>query len=179
MTTHYRGTPGERQALDAFIKLLRASNSVVRHSRAAIVAAGLTESRFGVLEALLHLGPLAPGELGRKILKSPGNLTLVIDNLVRDGLIERVAAGSDRRRRPVALTVRGRRLVEEVLPRHVREVVGVFRGLRPEEQETLARICRKLGRSLDRPPKSRDLARAGGSERAGARQVRSIARSAG
>lgn len=148
MSTHYQGTTAEVRALDAFIKLLRAAASVARHTRTVFAAAGLTESQFGVLEALFHLGPLTPRDLGRKILKSPGNLTLVLDNLVRQGLIVRQPS-ADRRCRPVALTPRGHALVAKLLPRHVRVVTAAFRGLTAAEQTRLAALCRKLGLSLD------------------------------
>ncbi|RCK77943.1 MAG: Transcriptional regulator, MarR family [Candidatus Ozemobacter sibiricus] len=153
MSTHYQGTTAEVRALDAFIKLLRAAASVARHTRTVFEAAGLTESQFGVLEALFHLGPLTPGDLGRKILKSPGNLTLVLDNLVRQGLIVRQPS-ADRRCRPVALTPRGHALVARLLPRHVQVVTAAFRGLTAAEQTRLAALCRKLGLSLDPYPPS-------------------------
>ena len=151
MDTHYAGTPAQVRALGAFIKLLRAADRVTRATGGVIAAAGLTDSRFGVLEALYHLGPLTPGELGRKILKSAGNLTLVLDNLERDGLVERRHA-PDRRRRPVALTPRGRELVRRLLPEHVARITAAFRPLTAAEQDTLAALCRKLGRAPEESP---------------------------
>ena len=41
----------------------------------------MTVSQFGVLEALHHLGPLRQGEISAKLLRSGGNITLVVDNL--------------------------------------------------------------------------------------------------
>lgn len=145
MGTHYRGTREETRALDAFIKLLRAADSVSRRTRGVISAAGLTESRFGVLESLYHLGPLSPGELGRKILKTAGNLTLVIDNLERDGLVERRSGENDRRVKRIALTRKGQDLIERLLPPHAELIVSEMAVLSADEQVELGRLCRKLG----------------------------------
>lgn len=145
MSTQYDGSREEKRALDAFIKLLRAADTISRRTRDVFTAAGLTESRFGVLEALYHLGPRSPGDLGRKILKSAGNLTLVIDNLERDGLVERQAGLNDRRVKRVALTRRGRELIEKLLQPHVRLVVSEMSALTADEQIELSRLCKKLG----------------------------------
>ena len=58
MSTHCRGSKKEIRALDAYIKLMRAAESVTDRTSRHLAAAGLTISQFGVLEALLHLGPL-------------------------------------------------------------------------------------------------------------------------
>ena len=148
MGTHYEGTARERRALNALIKLLRASEAVSRRTREIYAAEGLTDSQFGVLEALYFLGPSTPGELGRRILKSAGNLTLVVDNLVKSGLVSSVVSSGDRRRRPVTLTSTGRALIAGLFPRHVEGVVRAFSVLSAGEQEELDRLCRKLGRGV-------------------------------
>ena len=145
MGTHHEGPERERRALDAYIKLVRATDAVSDRVHRHLVARRLTVSQFGVLEALYHLGPLTQGVLAQKILKSGGNLTTVTDNLARRGLVRRARGGANRRFVTVTLTPAGRRLVASVFPDHVREVVAAFRGLAPREQETLSRLCRRLG----------------------------------
>ncbi|MBI1941443.1 MAG: MarR family transcriptional regulator, partial [Acidobacteria bacterium] len=54
MPTHYAGTPGEVKALDAYIKLMRAAESVSGRAARHLAASPLTLSQFGVLEALFH-----------------------------------------------------------------------------------------------------------------------------
>lgn len=146
MGTRYRGTARQRRALDAYIKLRRAVNTVGLEEHAVMRSAGLTESQFGVLEALLHLGPLCQHELASKILKSAGNLTTVIDNLERRELVERRRDDSDRRRVRVHLTAPGNELIRDALPKNVDTIVRVFEVLSPAEQEQLGALCRKLGR---------------------------------
>ena len=112
-----------------------------------IERAKLTPSQFGVLEALLHLGPLCARDLAKKILRSKGNLTLVVENLEKSGLVARTARVEDRRYLTVELTKKGRNLIAGMFPRHARLIVGSFGALTPKEQEELRRICRKLGRA--------------------------------
>ena len=145
MGTRYQGTAAERRALDAYIKLRRAVNSIARREAEVMRQAGLTESQFGALEALLHLGPLCQHELAGKILKSAGNLTTVIDNLERRGLVERHRDSSDRRLVTVHLTESGERMIRDVLPRNVEVLKTAFAVLGAREQEQLAELCRKLG----------------------------------
>lgn len=146
MGTRYDGTTAAKRALGAYIKLRRAVNTVGVREAEVLRAAGLTESRFGVLETLLHLGPLCQRELAERILKSAGNLTTVIDNLEGAGLVERRRDGEDRRVVTVHLTAKGERLIRSVLPSNVAAIVGAFAVLSAREQEQLATLCRKLGR---------------------------------
>ena len=90
MGIRYKGTKAENRALDAYIKLVRASESVVgRLGQNLRAEDDLPLSQFGVLEALMHLGPMCQRELGVKILKSSGNVTMVVDNLEKRGLVAR------------------------------------------------------------------------------------------
>ena len=75
------------EALGAYVKLLRAGRAVLARVEPRLAAAGLTPTQFGVLEAILHKGPLGQRELGRKVLTSPGNMTDVVDKLEARGLV--------------------------------------------------------------------------------------------
>jgi MarR family 2-MHQ and catechol resistance regulon transcriptional repressor len=153
MPTRFQGSPEEVRALNAFIALMRAVNSVTASLAPRRAAEGLTTTQFGVLEALLHLGPQGQCGLAGKLLTSPGNLVLVLDNLERRGLVARVRRADDRRAVTVHLTDAGRSLIQAQFPEHARTIAGIFAVLDPEEQESLRTICRKLGRGLgaDRP----------------------------
>lgn len=146
MGTNYRGTDGERRALDAYIKLRRAANTLSALESASLREFGLTERQFGVLEALFHLGPLRQTDLASKLLCSAGNLTMVVDNLERDGLVERRRDSEDRRVVTVHLTADGRKLIEHLFPRHVAAIVNWFAVLESDEQVRLSEALRRLGR---------------------------------
>jgi MarR family 2-MHQ and catechol resistance regulon transcriptional repressor len=153
MGTHYDGSKKERRALDAYVKLRRATESVSARLSASFSGEGLTESQFGVLEVLHHLGSLCQADLGKKILRSGGNMTMVIDNLERRGLVTRQRDPQDRRYSTVSLTAEGQKLIDRIFPAHVDAVVDEFGRLTTAEQEELARLCRKLG--LAEEPSSR------------------------
>ena len=146
MPTHFTGSRAQSRTLDTFIKLTRCTDSLMARIAERNTIGDLTFSQFAVLEALYHLGPLTAGEVGQKILKSGGNMTLVIDNLERNGLVRRERDSKDRRVIHVHLTESGKGKVEAVLPGHVAALVEEFKVLSAKEQEMLGELCKKLGR---------------------------------
>ena len=146
MPTHYNGSAAEKRALDTIIKFARAWESVGTLLRETLNASGLTEAQFGVLEALLHLGPLTMGEIARKHLKSANNFSVVVDNLERDGLVRRERDRCDRRTVRVYLTDAGRACIEAIFPAHAQKVTEVMGVLTADEQEQLGNLLRRLGR---------------------------------
>ncbi len=145
MPTHYQGTEKEKLALDAFIKFTRANSSLEARLHSSGSLGDLTLTQFGVLETLYHLGTLCQGELSHKLLKSTGNMTLVLDNLEKHGLVKRVRSADDRRMVHVELTVLGRARIEEVLPKQIAVIVDQMSVLSPQELAELGRLCKKLG----------------------------------
>ena len=145
MPTHFTGSRAEMRTLDTFIKLTRCTNSILARLSERNTIGDLTYSQFAVLEALYHLGPMTQGEVGQKVLKSGSNMTTVIDNLERDGLVRRERDADDRRVIHVHLTQTGSNKLESVLPGHVAALVDEFSVLSATEQETLGALCKKLG----------------------------------
>jgi len=148
MVTRYNGNEGERRALDAYIKLMRSTVAVNARLMPPLQAEyGVTPTQLGVLEALSHLGPMAHCALAGKLLVSASNLTTVLDNLERDGLIRRDRDRRDRRVSMTSLTPSGEARLASFFPQHVQRLVGAMSGLDESEQLELARLCRKLGRT--------------------------------
>ena len=146
MPTHYFGTRAEMRTLDTFIKLTRCTNSLLARLAERNTLGELTWSQFAVLEALYHLGHMTQGEISAKVLKSGSNMTTVIDNLERDGFVRRERDANDRRVIHVHLTEAGSAKVEAVLPTHIAALVEEFKVLSASEQETLGKLCKKLGK---------------------------------
>jgi MarR family 2-MHQ and catechol resistance regulon transcriptional repressor len=144
MPTRHRGTAAEVRALDAYIKLLRAVDSIGARLSEALDRS-VTHGQLAVLEALLHLGSLSQRDLARKLLRSNANVSTVIDNLEKAGLVARTRAPQDRRLVTVSLTPAGRTLIERVFPAHAASVAQVMSALTPDEQEQLGALCKKLG----------------------------------
>lgn len=145
MGTHYKGSEKEVNTLNAFIKLMRATDSLNNRLNRQLSDAGLTVSQFGVLEALLHIGPLNQKALGEKLLKSGGNITLVIDNLEKSGWVKRQKDPEDRRSMLIHLTEEGEEFISSYFPRHVEQIMSEFDVLSDDELEQLSAICKKIG----------------------------------
>jgi MarR family 2-MHQ and catechol resistance regulon transcriptional repressor len=145
MPTKFKGTRTETTALNAFIKLQRAADSLNDRLMPLMEQHGLTFSQFGVLEALYHLGPLCHTELAQKILRSGGNLTLVAKNLERNGWVRRVPSPEDKRVRRLALTPKGKSVIEKAFRDHLANLVQQMSALTTAEQEELGRLSKKLG----------------------------------
>ena len=144
MPTHHQGPPSEIDALDAYIKLMRATESVTTRVHETLPA-NLTVTQFAVLEVLYHLGPLCQGQLATKLLKSTGNLTLVIANLEKAGLIKRTRQPDDLRFITITLAPRGRSLIAELFPRVAARIASEFSVLSASEKADLSRLAKKLG----------------------------------
>ncbi len=152
MGTKYQGSAEEVLALDTYIKLTRATESILTRTGAHLHGRGLTTTQFAVLEALYHLGELSQVELSRKLLTSTGNITTVLQNLEKRGLICRERSTEDQRFIRVSITDSGSELVAQILPSHVRGIVEDMSVLTTEELVTLAALCRKLGLKIPSPP---------------------------
>jgi MarR family 2-MHQ and catechol resistance regulon transcriptional repressor len=146
MPTHYRGDPRIELALDTFIKFTRAASALENRLAHHAQLENLTMSQFGVLETLYHLGPLCQGTISAKLLSSTGNITLVLDNLEKRGLVERKREASDRRMVKISLTDKGSALIAKIFPRQAAAIASQFDMLSPEEQAELGRLCKILGK---------------------------------
>jgi MarR family transcriptional regulator, 2-MHQ and catechol-resistance regulon repressor len=147
MKRTFHGNKSEADALDTYTKLMRASERISAASHQHLTDHDLTISQFAAMEALYHLGPLCQREIGRKILKSRGNITTVINNLEKKALVKRQRDSEDRRFFSVTLTALGEELISRIFPQHVAGIVRNLNSLTPAEQHELARLCRKLGLS--------------------------------
>ena len=146
MGTRHRGTKEETLALNTYIKLMRAADTITSRVHRHILEEKLTPSQFGVLEALFHLGPMVQRDLASKLLVTGGNITMVVDNLEKRRLVRRERDESDRRFVNVYLTDEGLELIRQLFPHHAKEIAAEMKTLTPDEQDTLGRLCRKLGK---------------------------------
>jgi Transcriptional regulators len=135
-------------ALSLWVKLARAHDTFAKMTDEDIRSYGLTTPQFGVLECLGHLGPMTLGELCRKQLVSGGNMTVVVDNLEKEGLVGRVPSKDDRRAILVRLTAKGKKLFDEIFVKHAKCVSALAGVLTEKEQGDLAFLLKKLGTSL-------------------------------
>lgn len=148
--------PFVAEALGAYVKLLRAAKAVLARIEPRLAASGLTATQLGVLDAVLHIGPLSQRELGRKVLTSAGNMTDVIDKLSQRGLVRRSRKPGDRRAVRIELTETGRAMIAALFPRHASDIAGAMSGLDQAELRQLGGLLRKLGLAAAAPVAERD-----------------------
>src|SRR6266850_304245 len=116
--------------------------------------AGLGDSDFRVLEALLHKGPLPVNTIGPKVWLTPGSISVAVDRLEKKGLVKRKNT-DDRRVRQVELTAKGRTLIKKTFREHVAAMEEVAAVLSKRERLILLRLLKKLGKGEERKtPKS-------------------------
>lgn len=107
---------------------------------------GLHFVDFSVLRVLELGGDMSPSELAKVTLRSSGGMTQIIDRLVRAGLVGRTPSPSDRRKVVVALTPKGRLLVDKAQRTYARER---SRLLGPLSSGELAEVDTAVRRLLD------------------------------
>jgi MarR family transcriptional regulator, 2-MHQ and catechol-resistance regulon repressor len=130
--------------LKTLIVLMRSSQSVHKKESRTIKEGGLTVSQFAVLEMLYHKGNLRVCEIIEKALSTGGNMTVVIDNLVKEGLVVRSIDPSDRRVNLINITDKGRKLVSDIFPNHLDNINQIFSVLTIEEKKNLISLLKKL-----------------------------------
>jgi DNA-binding MarR family transcriptional regulator len=130
--------------LKTLIALTRTTQDVHKREHRTIKEGGLTVSQFAVLEILYHKGDLRISEIIEKALSTGGNMTVVIDNLVKDDLVRRCSAPNDRRVNLISITDKGRKLVSDIFPKHLENINEIFSVLTSEEKENLIGLLKKL-----------------------------------
>lgn len=131
-------------ALSTLITFTRAEHAIHKKELETIKKSGLTTAQFGVLEALYNKGDLRICEIIEKILTTSGNITVVIKNLEKDGLVKKNLDPKDKRSTIISITDKGKEIIEDILPNHLENISEIFSILTEEEQITLKNILRKF-----------------------------------
>ena len=129
-----------------WLVMMKAMRALTRYAAAGIEQTGLGLSDFGVLEALLHKGPLPVNTIGPIVNLTAGSISTAVDRLVAKGLVSRVESAEDRRVRIVALTPRGKNLIASAFRKHSLQMKRVFSELSPEERRGLEAALKKIGK---------------------------------
>ena len=126
--------------------MMKAMRALTKYAAAGIEETGLGLSDFGVLEILLHKGPLPVNTIGPIVDLTPGSISIAVDRLVAKGLVSRIESAEDRRVRIVALTPSGKDLVASAFRKHSGQMKKVFSELSPEELHCLEVALKKAGK---------------------------------
>jgi len=134
------------QATDhVWLVMMKAMRALTRYAAAGIEETGLGLSDFGVLELLLHKGPLPVNTIGPLVDLTPGSISIAVDRLVAKRLVSRVESAEDRRVRIVALSTHGKDLIASAFRKHSGQMKRVFSELSPEELRGLETALKKVG----------------------------------
>ena len=140
MTRSFQGTDY------TWLVMMKAMRALTKYATAGIEETGLGLSDFGVLEILLHRGPLPVNTIGPLVDLTPGSISIAVDRLVAKGLVSRVESADDRRVRIVALTPRGKDLIAAAFRKHSGQMKKVFSELSAEELRAIEVALKKLGK---------------------------------
>jgi MarR family 2-MHQ and catechol resistance regulon transcriptional repressor len=99
---------------------------------------GLTSEQFGVLGAIKSRGPLRPVDLGSMLERSPNSMSMLVDRMVKAGLVKRTRDKRDRRAVFVSMTDKGREAVDPAAPTGWEFIHKLLSPLSNDEQRTLA-----------------------------------------
>ena len=126
--------------------MMKAMRALTRYAAAGIEETGLGLSDFGVLELLLHKGPLPVNTIGPIVDLTPGSISIAVDRLFAKGLVTRVESTEDRRVRIIALSPRGKDLIVSAFRKHSAQMKRVFSELSHEELRSLEVALKKIGK---------------------------------
>ena len=129
-----------------WLVMMKGMRALTRYAAAGIEETGLGLSDFGVLEVLLHKGPLPVNTIGPIVDLTPGSISIAVDRLVAKGLVSRAESAEDRRVRIVALTPRGKDLIVSAFRKHSGQMKKVFSELSAEELRGLEMSLKKVGK---------------------------------
>ena len=139
-------TRGFQETDHVWLVMMKAMRALTRYAAAGIEETGLGLSDFGVLEILLHKGPLPVNTIGPIVDLTPGSISIAVDRLFAKGLVSRVESSEDRRVRIVALTARGKALIDSAFRKHSGQMRKAFAELSPEELRGLEAALKKVGK---------------------------------
>ena len=135
---------GDLSAIEALSALRFAGLAIHRLQDRWAERHGLTEGRLAVMFRLMRGGPTHLGDLATELDTSPRNMTGLVDNLERDGLVERVPDPDDRRSVRAQLTAAGKERIEAIWKEGVNRQFEVVQGFTEDELAELRHLCLKL-----------------------------------
>lgn len=139
------GRDGAQTDLALAAALERAAGKADRATASVLKRYGLTSAQFDALDALYHTGPATMRQITDRTLSTPGNMTVVVRNLERDGLLSRRKNPSDARSQLLDITDTGRRKMAEIWPVYLAQLKVLCAPLSDAEKQTLASLLEKIG----------------------------------
>ncbi len=153
-----KGEKKKRRAIDAYGRLQRAAGLAASRVEAAVHPFGLSASQFGVLDTLHTRGSVHQQELAEALGRSKAQMTAIIDALESRGWVRRERHPTDRRFITIHLMDAGAATLAQATPARTDAIVDLMSELTGEQRARLARLCRRLLRTLDPAEAERETA---------------------
>src|SRR5579859_6365573 len=136
----------DHRALRIWLRLLTCTQMIERIVRSRLRERfGTTLPRFDLMAQLeRHREGLRMNELSRLLMVTGGNVTTIVDQLEKEGLVERLDEPADRRAFRIRLTRNGERTFGEMALAHEQWIVEMLSGLTRREHEELLKLLAKL-----------------------------------
>lgn len=127
-------------------RLMRLTQHLSQEMSVTFAKFGLTGAGFDVLATLLRSGSphaLSPNQLLSTMMITSGTMTNRIDQLEKQGFVKRIKSTEDRRSVQIALTEKGRTVVDEAVTAHVATQTRLVSPLSAEERDIFDKMLRK------------------------------------
>jgi DNA-binding MarR family transcriptional regulator len=137
---------GDHSALRIWLRLLTCTQLIERRVRSGLREEfGTTLPRFDLMAQLeRHREGLKMNELSRLLMVTGGNITAIVDQLEKEGQVERLDDSADRRAFRIRLTRAGEKSFTEMARAHEQWVVELLAGLSRREHDELLKLLAKL-----------------------------------
>jgi DNA-binding MarR family transcriptional regulator len=136
----------DHRALRIWLRLLTCTQLIERRVRSGLRERfGTTLPRFDLMAQLeRHPEGLKMNELSRLLMVTGGNVTAIVDQLEKEGLVERLDEPADRRAFRIRLTRSGEKIFAEMARAHEDWVVELLAGMSRREEDDLLRLLAKV-----------------------------------
>jgi DNA-binding MarR family transcriptional regulator len=139
MDLEARAHSNHPEALRLWLRMLTCTQLIEKQVRSGLREEfNTTLPRFDLLSQLERTPQgMKMTELSRRMMVTSGNITPVTDQLVKEGLIERISLPDDRRAWLIRLTAQGRAHFKKMAKRHEAWIVQAFETLSSQEVNNL------------------------------------------
>ncbi len=132
------------KSMKTIVRLERTSLKLTNLTINYLSKHNLTFNQFKVIEVLYHRGDLNIGSITKLTMSTPGNITVVIKNLIRDEWITSIKDPNDNRASILTITKKGIEIIEQVFPNHAINLAKALETLSDMELDTLYDLLDKV-----------------------------------